>query len=86
MNMIQRKFYLPEDMYTQLTVRAKIAGKTITEVLRELLRLGLEKTKNFPRGRGAKTLLELAKFAETKGWKGPKDLSAGHDKYFSGSA
>lgn len=85
MNMVQRKFYLPEDLYTQLTVRAKITGKTITEALRELLRLGLQKTKNSKNGRGTKALLELAKFAEANAWKGPKDLSSKHDAYFSKS-
>ena len=35
--MIQRKFYLPEDMYTDLQLLARATKKSITQVLRELL-------------------------------------------------
>lgn len=85
MTMIQRKFYLPEDLYTQLTTHAKVSGKTITQALRELVDEGLQRKKNARHARGAQALLELARLAKKHAWRGPKDLSTKHDTYFAKS-
>ena len=82
MSMIQRKFYLPEDMYTRLQFLAKATKQTITETLRELVQEGLERKQKQRAGQSAKALLELAKKAEREGWTGPNDLSINHDAYF----
>ena len=80
--MVQRKFYLPEEMYARLQLRAKIARKSISDILRELLDEGLKHKEKKQSGRGAKALLELARIAEKKGWSGPRDLSIKHNTYF----
>lgn len=80
--MVQRKFYLPQEMYTRLQLRAKIAGKSISDILRELINEGLKHKEKKQAGRGAKVLLELARMAEKKGWKGPKNFSIKHNEYF----
>ena len=82
--MIQRKFYLPEDLYQKMQLTAKIEGKTITDVLRELVKTGLKTKGENKSGRGAKKLLELARLAHSEKWTGPSDLSSNHDKYFAG--
>ena len=82
-NMIQRKFYLPEELYQKMQLQAKIDNKTITDVLRDLIRTGLKIREKRKSGRGASKLLELAKLAEKEKWTGPADLSSDHDKYFA---
>lgn len=77
--MVQRKFYFPEEMYRELQLLAKSSRKTITQVLRDLVQIGLKKKKQ--RGT-AYVLLELARMAEKHKLRGPKDLSKNHDKYF----
>lgn len=76
---VQRKFYLPEEMYRELTWRAQQRRVSITELLRRLVEIGLRETR--PKN-GAEALLELAHIAEKEDWSGPKDLSTHHDKYF----
>ena len=85
MTMIQRKFYLPEDLYAQLTTHAKVSGKTITQALREFVDEGLQRKKYGRQARGAQALLELAHMAKKHAWRGPKDLSTKHDAYFAKS-
>lgn len=82
MNMVQRKFYLPEDLYSRLSLSAKISGKSITEVLREFMSEGLEKFEKRKKSDSGKMLLELAKMGKKLKWKGASDLSINHDKYF----
>jgi len=81
--MIQRKFYLPEDMYMQLQHMATLYKKTTTQLLRELLAEGLER-KQSKKKNVARELLKLAHLAEKEGWGKnlPSDLSTNHDKYF----
>lgn len=79
--MIQRKFYLPEDMYTDLQLLAKATKKPITQVLRELLEDSLKRRQKRRDGKSCQALLKLAEKAESEGWKGPADLSVNHDKY-----
>lgn len=82
MTFVQRKFYLPEETYTKLSFVAKASGKTITQVLRELLEEGLVNMQKKNKKSLAKVLLGISAKAEKEGWKGPKDLSENHDKYF----
>lgn len=79
MTMIQRKFYLPEEMYSNLMLLAKASRKTITQTLRELIEEGIHRRQKERTRRGAEILLALA---EKEGWSGAPDLSINHDKYF----
>lgn len=81
--MVQRKFYLPEEMYNKLQLRAKVMGTTTTDVLRELVEKGLKGKEKEATGKGVKGLLELAWMAEKNRWKGPHDLAGKHDEYFT---
>lgn len=81
--MIQRKFYFPEDMYQKMQLQAKIDGKTITDVLRELITIGFKAKGKKQTGRGAKKLYQLSRLAQKEKWTGPSDLSSSHDKYFT---
>ena len=84
MNLVQRKFYLPVEMYNRLQLIAKASKQTITQTLREVLAEGFKQSERQKRGKGKgmRMLLDLAKMAEREGWSGPRDLSAKHDKYF----
>jgi hypothetical protein len=82
MNMVQRKFYFPIEMYQRLERLARVQKQTITETVRELLREGLERKGQDGTRNGAALLLELAQQAEREGWHGPTDLSERHDEYF----
>ena len=73
--MIRTQVYLPEGLYQEIQIIAKKEKRAAAEVVRELLKEGLEeKMKKTSIG---KALLELAKI----GVRGPKDLSINHDKY-----
>ena len=79
---VQRKFYLPEETYTQLSIIAKTNNKTITQLLRELLNEGLANFQSKTKPNVAKALLAIVQKAEQKNWHGHKDLAQNHDKYF----
>ncbi len=86
MTYVQRKFYLPEEMYSRLQLLAKASRKTITQVLRETVEVGLKRIqKTHPKKGGAWVLLKLAERAERENWgkNAPHDLSINHDKYFA---
>ena len=78
MDYVQRKFYLPKDVYTQLGMLAQDEGKTITAVLRDLVGDGLKQKK---KKNSMRLLVGLARQLRGSGWKGPKDWSMQHDKY-----
>ncbi len=80
MDYVQRKFYLPKDVYTQLGILAEDEGKTITQVLRDLVGDGLKQKK---KKNSMRKLVELAKQARKQGWQGPQDWSISHDRYFA---
>ena len=80
MDYVQRKFYLPKDVYTQLGMLAQDEGKTITQVLRELVGDGLKQKK---KKNSMRQLVELARKVRKEGWQGPRDWSVNHDKYFA---
>lgn len=79
--MIQRKFYLPQEMYNRLQLLAMTSKKTITDVLRELIAEGLERQQKRIAGASTRGFLKIAEMAEKEGWTGPGDLSVNHDKY-----
>ena len=75
--MLQRSFYLPEDLYRQLKVTAGKEGVPTAELIRQLLEESLkEKTQ-----KKLKTTQFLLKLATYKLKKAPKDLARHHDKY-----
>lgn len=82
MNYVQRKFYIPEETYTRLTIAAKSLNKTITQVLRDLLEEGLATLQSKNKSMTAKKLLAIAQKAEKEDWGGPRDLAISHNKYF----
>lgn len=86
MTYIQRKFYLPEEMYVRLQLLAKASRKTITQILRETVEVGLKQTQKMrPQKGGAWRLLKLAERAERENWgkNAPSDLAQNHDKYLA---
>lgn len=84
MTMVQRKFYFPEEMYSELQRVARTSKKPITQVLRDFVAKGLQKEKSRKKTNVASVLLDLAREAKEKGWgkNAPKDFSINHDKYF----
>ncbi len=86
MTMVQRKFYLPQEMYIELQLLAKASKKTITQVLRDAVVLGLKQKQKSRRGKGgAWSLLKIAERAERENWgqDAPRDLAQNHDKYLA---
>lgn len=75
--MIRTQIYLPKDLYQEIDLVAKREKKAKAQVIRE----AIEKDMNKKRGNAGDTLLKLAAMAKKYKWKGPKDLSANHDKY-----
>lgn len=81
MNMVQRKFYFPVEMYNRLQLLARTKKQTITETLRTVVARGLELEQQH--SGNAHVLLEIARHAEQEGWgSGVSDLAENHDKYF----
>ena len=83
MTMIQRRFYLPEDMYRELQLMAKSSRSSITDVLRDVLQEGLERKQKERSQIGTSGLLDIARMAQHEGWNGPADLASHHDLYLS---
>ena len=77
---IQRRFYLPEQLYSKLILFAKSQNTTVNEVLRTILKEGLEK--EHTHSQVGEKLLRLAEIAGKESIKAPKDISENHDKYF----
>ncbi len=80
MALIQKRFYLPEQLYTNLAIYARKKKKTITYVVRVLLEKGIQidtKVEN-----SALSSLKLAKELNKKEKKGKEDLAARHNDYF----
>jgi hypothetical protein len=82
MTMIQRKFYLPEEMYHRLQVLARATNQTITQALRDVITEGLQRKQKHLQG-NANVLLDLASRAEQEGWRGPPDAASNHTHYAS---
>ncbi len=80
--MIQRKFYLPETLYNQLQIQAKVAGITATALLREFVDNGIKKKAKANHGQGTKGLWALVKLGKKLRFTAPADFAENHDKYF----
>ena len=77
MKYVQRRFYLPEDMYLQLSWKAKAENKPIGHVLRDIVAKSLNKQQ---KSQSAEKLLAAVKKIQTQG---PADLASRHTDYFS---
>ncbi|MBI2189943.1 MAG: hypothetical protein HYY87_02720 [Candidatus Levybacteria bacterium] len=75
--MIRTQVYLPKDLYQEIQIVATREKKPKAEVIRETLEKGITQKQ----GNAGKALLKIAAMAKKYRWKGPKDLSANHDKY-----
>jgi len=80
--MYRLHLYLTEEIKQQLSIKAKITGKTKAEIAREALEKGLMRTEAL-RSNSAKALLDLARIAESLPSEAdsPRNLSTNHDYY-----
>ena len=74
--MLQRSFYLPEELYNTLQLKAKEHKIAVAELMRRYLEKGIKKEQK-QKQRGVGFLLKLANYHLS----GPKDLAKRHDKY-----
>ncbi len=79
--MIRKQIYIPKDLDQRLSVAAKQAGKSETQIIREALADKLSQRSTMTAG---EALLGLAKLGEKLGISGPTDLSERHDDYLYG--
>ena len=77
--MIRTQVYLPQNLYTQIQLRAAQANQPAAVLIRKYLTDGYKK--NFKKGSAKEALLELARHA---GKGGPPDLATNHDDYLYG--
>ena len=74
--MIQKSFYIDKPTYSELSQRASGQNLATAELMRRLIRTGIDLLKNKP--------LQTTAFLQRLGsydLKGPKDLSKNLDKY-----
>ena len=64
MGLVKLKRSFPQDMYTQLSLTAKIQGKSITQLLREFIAKGLQETAMQQQRSTTQALLNIAEQAE----------------------
>lgn len=74
--MLQRSFYLPEELYNTLQLQAKEDKIAVAELIRRYLEKGIKKERK-QRQKGIGFLLKLVNYK----LKGHKDLAKRHDKY-----
>jgi hypothetical protein len=79
--MIRTQFYLPNDLYQMIRLKAEQANKPKAEVVRDLLRRGLDQT---PQPTIGEALLGLAELGERLHVEAPSDLSTRIDDYLYG--
>lgn len=77
--MIRTQVYLTEDLCRSIDFVAKREGKAKAQVIRESIERGLRDEAG--KETVGEALLKLADLGKKLGLKGPKDLSANHDKY-----
>jgi len=84
MDFVQRKFYIPKDMYEDLMLFAKADQQSITQVLRTFVKEGIENRRKKGTTKSAQALLNLAARAEQAGWANAEavtDIASKHDSY-----
>lgn len=77
--MLRTQIYLPEDYRSQLTLMAKIMDVPMAEVIRKMIKAGIEKKEEII-NKGN----DLFKLSSLKIEGGPKDLSSKLDSYLYG--
>lgn len=77
--MLRTQIYLPEDFHSQLTTLASRLNISMAEVIRMILKNGLEKKEEI-----LKPGNDLWKLADLKIRGGPKDLAKNFDYYLYG--
>lgn len=78
--MLRTNVYIPDELNTQINNKAKVYGKSKSEVIREALVKGLN-ADNGQKSKSAQTLLDLVHMAKSFPGTGPSDLSINHDYY-----
>lgn len=76
--MKRTQLYIPEETHNELFFLAIRSKKTISQLIREILKEGIAQKKTVKK---VDTLEKLANYGETAG---PKDLSSNLDKYLYG--
>lgn len=77
-SMIRTQLYFPEELYLELKNLAERERKSLAELVRLFVRLGISRQQRAKNP--AKVFLKIASYAS----KGPKDLSQNLDKYLYG--
>ncbi len=79
--MIRKQIYIPKDLDYRLSVAAKQAGKSETQIIREALADKLGQRNTLTAG---EALLQLAELGEKLDIRLPADAAARHDDYLYG--
>lgn len=77
MQMVQKGFYIEEDVYEHLTAMAKTKKIPTAELMRGLIKAGIQKEQE-KNERTTDFLLGLTNYKLTNG---PKNLAKDHDRY-----
>jgi metal-responsive CopG/Arc/MetJ family transcriptional regulator len=80
--MIRTQVYLTLDLVRQISLLAKQEGKSMAEIIRELLALALQRRQQANPSQGLLKLAELGKQWNTQA---PADLSTNLDEYLYGN-
>ncbi len=81
------QIYLPEETYQELRHEAFTKNSSIAEIIRKKVAKKTRKVtkkENNPGKAHFEAMLKLAKMAEKKNWKGPRDLASRVDYYLYG--
>ncbi len=81
MTLVQKRFYLPENLYTNLSIYARKKKKTITFVVRHLLERGLDENTN--KENTALSTLQFAQKLKKIKKSSTRDVAQRHDDYFA---
>jgi hypothetical protein len=82
--MIRTQVYLTKEQARDIKLRAQRENKHEAEVIRELLNVGFDASRNASRETTGEALLRLAKLGEKLQVKAPADLSSHIDDYLYG--
>ena len=84
--MLKTYLYLPEELDRELLLLSRLEGKSKAQIIREVMGEGVRQKKKVATTNGnpsVEVLFKLAELGEEIKAKGPKDLSANHNKYFN---
>ena len=79
MAMIRRQIYIPEDLYIQATARGRLEGKNFSQVVRDGIRLSLDKNVyvDVKKKKGLESLI-----GKYSGKGAPKDMYKRHNEIY----